>query len=169
VTAEPPTAGFDYPALLRVSLIGLIRQVLRAAAEAGLPGDHHFFLTFKTQAEGTSLSSRLLRQHPEEMTIVLQHQFQDLEVADDRFSVTLRFGGVPERLSVPFEALTAFVDPSVGFGLRLQPDQATAREAGSEAGADGDGPATSPITERPGTVVPFRPRSSSDSSGGATD
>ncbi len=85
----------------------------------GLPGEHHFFITFVSKAEGVKLSSRLLAQYPEEMTIILQHQFWDLTVLEDRFEVGLSFGGIPERLMVPFSAIKSFLDPSVKFGLQF--------------------------------------------------
>src|SRR5262245_40016089 len=97
----------------------MVKDLLARVAREGLPGDHHFYLTFRTGAPGVVLPDLLRRQHPEEMTIVLQHQFSELQIAAESFSVTLRFGGVPARLTVPFEALTAFVDPSVNFGVRL--------------------------------------------------
>jgi len=85
-----------------------------------LPGDHHFYITFLSRAEGVKLSPRLLSQYPEEMTIILQHQFWDLVVTPDRFEVGLSFGGVPERLVVPFSAIKSFLDPSVQFGLQFE-------------------------------------------------
>jgi hypothetical protein len=111
--------GFDYAALLHRALRAMVKDLLARVAREGLPGEHHFYLTFRTGAPGVVLPEPLRRQHPEEMTIVLQHQFSDLEIGEGSFSVTLRFGGVPARLTVPFEALTAFVDPSVSFGVRL--------------------------------------------------
>lgn len=115
----PP--GIDYAALMREALHGVVRRALALAATEGLPGDHHFYLTFGSSDEGVELPAALRRQFPDEITIVLQHQFWNLVVDDAGFSVTLRFGGAPERLVVPWPALRAFADPSVGFGLRLQP------------------------------------------------
>jgi hypothetical protein len=94
--------------------------VLSDAAARGLPGEHHFFISFDPRAEGVKVSDRLRAQYPEEMTIILQHQFWDLVVADDHFEVGLSFGGIPERLSVPFEAIKGFYDPSVQFGLQFE-------------------------------------------------
>ena len=91
-----------YDLLTRDALLGVVRKVLIDAAEHGLPGEHHFFITFLSTAEGVKLSPRLLAQYPEEMTIILQHQFWDLVVTEDRFEVGLSFGGIPERLTVPF-------------------------------------------------------------------
>lgn len=89
------------------------------AAREGLHGEHHFYLSFQTGHPGVSISPALRARHPEEMTVVLQHQYWDLAVGEDAFSVTLRFGGAPERLHVPFSALTAFADPGSEFGLRF--------------------------------------------------
>jgi hypothetical protein len=97
---------------------------LTDAAEHGLPGDHHFFITFLSTADGVKLSPRLLAQYPEEMTVILQHQFWDLVVTDDRFEVGLSFGGIPERVVVPFNAIKSFFDPSVQFGLTFEPSDA---------------------------------------------
>ena len=96
------TDHIRYDVLARDALRGVLRRVLTDAAEHGLPGEHHFFITFLSTAEGVKLSPRLLAQYPEEMTIILQHQFWDLVVTEDRFEVGLSFGGIPERLVVPF-------------------------------------------------------------------
>ncbi|MBN8962162.1 MAG: hypothetical protein J0H71_13595 [Rhizobiales bacterium] len=114
------TDHIRYDVLARDALRGVLRQVLTDAAEHGLPGDHHFYITFLSKAEGVKLSPRLLSQYPEEMTIILQHQFWDLVVTPDRFEVGLSFGGVPERLVVPFSAIKSFLDPSVQFGLQFE-------------------------------------------------
>ena len=92
---------------------GVIRTVLARIAKSGLPGDHHFYISFDTQSPGVLLSKRLKDKYPEEMTIVLQHRFWDLIVNEDRFEVKLTFDGIPERLVVPFAALKVFFDPSV--------------------------------------------------------
>ena len=118
------TDHIRYDVLARDALRGVLRRVLTDAAEHGLPGDHHFFITFVSTAEGVKLSSRLLAQYPEEMTVILQHQFWDLVVTEDRFEVGLSFGGVPERLVVPFHAIKSFFDPSVQFGLQFEPADA---------------------------------------------
>ena len=109
-----------YDLLAQEALRGLVRKVLTDAAKKGLPGEHHFFITFDTRRDGVRLSPRLREQYPEEMTIVLQHQFWDLKVTDELFEVGLSFGGVPERLLVPFEAITGFFDPSVQFALQFE-------------------------------------------------
>jgi uncharacterized protein len=109
-----------YDLLTQQALRGVVRSVLSDAAKKGLPGDHHFYITFDTKAEGVRISERLLGQYPEEMTIILQHQFWDLDVGDTGFEVGLSFGGIPEKLTVPFEAITGFFDPSVQFGLQFE-------------------------------------------------
>jgi uncharacterized protein len=118
-----PTMATDhirYDVLARDALRGVLRRVLADAAEHGLPGDHHFFITFVSTADGVKLSPRLLAQYPEEMTVILQHQFWDLVVTDERFEVGLSFGGIPERLVIPFSAIKSFFDPSVQFGLQFE-------------------------------------------------
>ncbi|SIO33593.1 hypothetical protein SAMN05443247_04094 [Bradyrhizobium erythrophlei] len=118
------TDHIRYDVLTRDALRGVLRRVLTDAAEHGLPGEHHFFITFLSTAEGAKLSPRLLAQYPEEMTIILQHQFWDLVVTEDRFEVGLSFGGIPERLVVPFASIKSFLDPSVKFGLQFEPTEA---------------------------------------------
>jgi hypothetical protein len=118
------TDHIRYDVLARDALRGVLRRVLTDAAEHGLPGEHHFFITFLSTAEGVKLSPRLLAQYPEEMTVILQHQFWDLTVTEDRFEVGLSFGGIPERLVVPFNSIKSFFDPSVQFGLQFDPSEA---------------------------------------------
>ncbi len=120
------TDHIRYDVLARDALLGVVRKVLSDAAAHGLPGEHHFFITFVSTAEGVKLSPRLLAQYPDEMTIILQHQFWDLVVHEDRFEVGLSFGGVPERLAVPFGAIKSFFDPSVRFSLQFEPSEAAA-------------------------------------------
>jgi hypothetical protein len=117
------TDHIRYDVLARDALRGVLRRVLTDAAAHGLPGEHHFFITFMSKAEGVKLSPRLLAQYPDEMTVILQHQFWDLEVSEDRFEVGLSFGGIPERLGVPFSAIKSFFDPSVQFGLQFEPTE----------------------------------------------
>ena len=117
------TDHIRYDVLARDALRGVLRRVLTDAAEHGLPGEHHFFITFVSTAEGVKLSPRLLAQYPEEMTVILQHQFWDLAVTEDRFEVGLSFGGIPERLVVPFNSIKSFFDPSVQFGLQFDPSE----------------------------------------------
>jgi len=110
----------DYEALAQDAMRGVVRQVLTRTAKTGLPGDHHFYISFDTQLPGVTLSKRLREKYPEEMTIVLQHRFWDLSVTDDRFEVKLTFDGIPERLVVPFAAIKVFFDPSVRYGLQFE-------------------------------------------------
>ena len=128
------TDHIRYEVLARDALRGVLRKVLTDAASHGLPGEHHFFITFVSKAEGVKISPRLLAQYPEEMTIILQHQFWDLVVLEDRFEVGLSFGGIPERLVVPFNSIKSFFDPSVQFGLQLEAaDPAVDAAAATEA------------------------------------
>jgi len=110
----------DYEALAQDAMRGVVRTVLARTAKSGLPGDHHFYISFDTQHPGVVLSKRLREKYPEEMTIVLQHRFWDLNVTEDRFEVKLTFDGIPERLVVPFAAVKIFFDPSVRYGLQFE-------------------------------------------------
>jgi hypothetical protein len=139
------TDHIRYDVLARDALRGVLRRVLTDAAEHGLPGEHHFFITFLSTAEGVKLSPRLLAQYPEEMTVILQHQFWDLVVTDDRFEVGLSFGGIPERLVVPFHSIKSFFDPSVQFGLQFEPADAVANEAPAS---------NAPVAPAPSAVTP---------------
>ncbi len=110
----------DYEALAQEAMRGLVRIVLQRTAKSGLPGDHHFYISFDTNAPGVSISKRLREKYPNEMTIVLQHRFWDLSVGEDRFEVKLTFDGIPERVVVPFSAIKVFFDPSVRYGLQFE-------------------------------------------------
>ena len=112
--------SLQYDKMVEAALKGVVRQALAQAAEAGLSGNHHFFLTFKTGHPGVRIPAYLEAEFPDEMTIVLQHHFWGLEAGAEAFEVTLSFNDVQERLTVPYAALTAFVDPSVKFGLQFQ-------------------------------------------------
>jgi len=109
-----------YDKMVEAALRGVVREALARVAAKGLPGAHHFYITFRTRAPGLTLPGHLATQYPEEMTVVLEHQFWDLEVNEDSFSVTLSFQNKPERLTIPFAAITAFADPAVKFGLQFQ-------------------------------------------------
>jgi uncharacterized protein len=111
---------FQYEKMVETALRGVLREVLNRTARDGLRGGHHFYIGFRTDAAGVVLPPQLLAKYPEEMTIVLEHQFWGLEVGDDAFAVTLSFSGRMERLTVPFAAINAFTDPSVKFGLQFQ-------------------------------------------------
>jgi hypothetical protein len=128
----------DYEALAQNAMRGVVRTVLGRVAKSGLPGDHHFYIAFRTDAAGVLLSKRLMQKYPEEMTVVLQHRFWNLIVTDDRFEVKLTFDGIEERLSVPFAAIKVFFDPSVPYGLQFEDGEAAARpERRAEAGIEG--------------------------------
>jgi hypothetical protein len=168
------TPGIDYPALLRRATLRLVHDVLEQVAREGLPGEHHLFITFRTAAPGAQVPVTLVREYPETMTVVLQHQYWDLIVGDEEFEVTLRFGGSYERLRVPYDAVTTFVDPSVPFGLDFTQFEVA---GAADAGAPGPRPVETPLEEagsarpedepsgdeppppeppRPGDVLPFR-------------
>ena len=125
-----------YDILTQDAMRSVVQTVLADAAAKGLPGEHHFYVSFDTRADGVGLSPRLKAQYPKEMTIVLQHQFWDLTVTNDRFEVGLSFSGIPERLVVPFRAITGFADPSVQFVLQFAvavEDDEAAGEASAES------------------------------------
>lgn len=140
-----------YGQLMEQAARGVVRQVLAQTATQGLPGAHHFYISFRTRFPGVALPDHLLAKFPDEMTVVLEHQFWDLDVKEDEFSVTLTFNGKPERLTIPFDAVTVFADPSVKFGLefRRAGEAATAEPAPSDAR-----PAIKPkADDKPGEVV----------------
>ncbi|MGX1096633.1 SspB family protein [Amorphus sp. MBR-141] len=142
-----------YDVLVQESLRGVVRKVLKEVVDNGLPGDHHFYIAFDTAAPGVRMSSRLREQHPEEMTVVMQHQFWDLNVTEHAFEVGLSFGGVPERVLVPFAAIKGFFDPSVQFGLQFEPHV----DAEEDSPAAEHGHAPEPSTQQddvPGAADP---------------
>jgi hypothetical protein len=138
------TDHIRYDILAQNALRGVVRTVLADVAKKGLPGEHHFKITFNTAAPGVRLSDRMRAQYPQGMTIILQHQFWDLHVDDDAFEVGLSFGGIPERLAVPFEAVTAFYDPAVQFGFQFETLDAAA--AGNQA---------APVIDKPASPAPL--------------
>ena len=126
----------DYEALAQDAMRSVVRNVLTRVAKTGLPGEHHFYVAFNTQAPGVTISKRLKEKYPAEMTIVLQHRFWDLIVSEERFEVKLTFDSIPERLVVPFRAVKVFFDPSVPYGLQFEQSELTsetARRLGGEA------------------------------------
>ena len=132
----------DYPARLREAVVQMLRRLLGEVAEDGLPGDHHLYLTFRTDLPEVEMPATLWQRFPEEMTVVLQHQFWDLVADEEAMSVTLKFDGKPQRLMFPWAALVAFADPTAKFGLRLGAsivDEADGSdvEQGSDAGSGG--------------------------------
>src|SRR5262245_5021247 len=111
---------FDYLKMVETAMRSVVREALARAQQEGLRGAHHFYVSFRTDAAGVAIPNYLLTKYPEEMTIVLQHQFWGLEVRDQDFTVTLSFQNRPEQLTVPFTAVVSFADPSVNFALRFQ-------------------------------------------------
>jgi hypothetical protein len=109
-----------YDQLAQNALRGVVREALRRVAKSGLPGDHHFYIAFNTRCPGVDIGDRMAERYPREMTIVLQHQYKDLVVKDDRFEVELSFDNIPERLVIPFNAVKGFLDPAVQFGLQFE-------------------------------------------------
>jgi hypothetical protein len=131
-----------YDLLVQDALKGVVRKVLGDAAKDGLPGEHHFYISFRTDFPGVRISPRLREKYPEDMTIVLQHQFWDLILTDNSLEVGLSFSGVPERLFIPYDAVTGFFDPSVQFGLKFEiqdknADDGTSRDEKPAKGAAG--------------------------------
>jgi uncharacterized protein len=134
------TDHIRYDILAQSALRGVVRTVLADAAKKGLPGEHHFKITFNTTASEVRLSERMRTRYPQDMTIVLQHQFWDLKVTEQAFEVGLSFGGVAERVYVPFDAVTAFYDPAVQFGFQFET---------IEGGATAEADAGKPEQEKP--------------------
>lgn len=144
-----PDSLIPYDEIVQEALRAVVGRVLGSiAAHGSLPGDHHFYITFKTQAPGVDLPHRLLERFPDEMTIVLQHKFWDLRVDDTRFSVGLSFNQVPSKLVIPYSAITGFHDPAVNFELRFQatdgpegpePHEDAENDAENDSGAGDEG------------------------------
>ncbi|HDR29395.1 SspB family protein [Rhodovulum sp.] len=137
----------DYGNLMHAAMRELIRKVLDRIATTGLPGDHHFFITFDTTHPEVGIANWLRDRYPEEMTVVIQHWFEGLEVTHDGFSVTLNFGDRPEPLHIPLDAIRTFVDPSVEFGLRFETQQI---EDEDDEGYDEDDPGPNVLTDSSG-------------------
>lgn len=132
-----PGSGKDhigYQALTQAALKSVVRTALEKAAKLEhLPGDHHFYVTFRTHTQGVQMADYLKDRFPDEMTIVIQHQYWDFEVFDDRFEIILKFSGVPQHLRIPFAAVTRFFDPSVNFGLQFEAHEASTFSESKEA------------------------------------
>jgi hypothetical protein len=139
--------GIDYGKLMHRAMRGLIQQVLEDVQENGLPGDHHFFITFDTGHPDAELADWLADRYPEEMTVVMQHWYDGLDVGDDGFAVTLNFGDAPERLYIPYDAIKTFVDPSVEFGLRFESQDDDEDGDDDPTPPDDDGPGGEPKVE----------------------
>lgn len=145
------TQSIDYGNLMHQAMRGLIRSVLEDVAANGLPGDHHFFITFDTSVEGVSIAPWLKERYAHEMTIVLQHEYYGLEVSEEGFQLSLSFGNKPELLVIPFDAVRTFVDPSVEFGLRFESQHTDEDDEEDEDEDEGDDEPTPPRPE--GQVV----------------
>ena len=163
-----------YDILAQEALRSVVQTVLKDAAKNGLPGEHHFYITFETHADGVRLPSRLLAQFPEAMTIVLQHQFWDLVVGDTSFEVGMSFGGIPERLTVTFASIKEFVDPSVPFVVKFEqiaePATATAASTASATPAPASEPQpTEPKPTRPTPALAAVPQPASETAQAPSD
>jgi hypothetical protein len=157
-----------YDVLVQDALRGVVRKVLGEVARTGLPGDHHFYIAFDTRAPGVRISSRLRERYPEEMTIVIQHQYWDLQVTEHALEVGLSFSGVPERLLVPFTAIKGLFDPSVKFGLEFEVVRdPEAAPVDAEAGASaGEAPAPVPsVAAKPADAARETPADGDDGKG----
>ncbi|MBL8659092.1 MAG: hypothetical protein JNM75_04970 [Rhodospirillales bacterium] len=147
---------FPYALWVEDALRGVVRRTLAYAADHGLPGDHHFYISFRTTDAGVHIADHLRARYPSEMTIVLQHQFWDLEVGGEAFSVSLRFGGKLTPLRVPFAAITAFGDPSVNFGLQFSAPSDEPVDSDPAAPVSPESPAQPPAEgEAEGRVIAF--------------
>jgi len=136
----------DYGRLMHRAMRGLIQQVLSDVARDGLPGQHHFFITFDTTHPEAKLADWLKERYPVEMTVVMQHWFDALEVSDEGFAVTLNFGDAPERMFIPYDSIKTFVDPSVEFGLRFETQEVDEDDYDDED--DDDIPSADPVPLR---------------------
>jgi hypothetical protein len=151
MTDETPESLIPYDEIVQEALRDVVGRVLGEVEHSGgLPGEHHFYITFKTRLPGVAIPKHLLERFPEEMTIVIQHRFWDLKVEEDAFSVGLSFGGVPASLRVPFAAVTDFVDPAVEFSLKFQ---ANAAEPEGEDHVEAENDAPAPDAEDGSNVV----------------
>ena len=140
-----------YDLLAQQALRGVVREALRIAEQSGLPGEHHFYIAFNTRYPGVEISERLAARYPREMTIVMQHQFDNLKVYDDRFESVLSFDNIPERLVTPFDAVKGFLDPAVQFGLQFEsvtaPRPGKIPEPAKSAEEPKDSPADAPDSD----------------------
>jgi hypothetical protein len=152
-----------YDVLAQEAFRGLVKKVLTEVSHAGLPGDHHFYIMFDTRAPGVRLSARLRERYPEEMTVVIQHQFWELSVNETTFEVGLSFSGIPEKLVIPFASIRGFFDPSVEFAVQfpLVDEHGNAADAPADGALKAIGPATGSVAvrEMPGSLPADKPRS----------
>jgi hypothetical protein len=151
MTDDTPESLIPYDEIVQEALRDVVGRVLHEVEKTGgLPGGHHFYITFQTRMPGVVIPKHLSERFPDEMTIVIQHRFWDLKVEDDDFSVGLSFGGIPTTLVVPFAAITEFVDPAVDFSLKFQ---ANVLEGGHEEHDDADNDSPAPAVPDDGSNV----------------
>lgn len=134
----------NYEDMVQQALVNVVRDLLREAATKGLPGNHHFYITYNTDHPGVELPEYLREQYPESITIVVQYEFWDLNVHDDHFEITLSFNNLHERLVVPFDAMTSFVDPSAKFGLQFTPTMSSDASPSKKDATSASSPAKEP-------------------------
>jgi hypothetical protein len=148
----------DYPGMIDTAMRNVVRDALVHIDKFGLPGEHHFFISFQTNYPGVSISPQLKSRYPEEITIVVQHQFWDLKITDKQFAIMLSFNNIPEKLVVPFDALTAFADPSIKFGLQFHGKKSGSSSASGSLSASNESvkedPVACPATGRTGQEKP---------------
>lgn len=158
---DDETSSLPYGIWVEDALRGVVRRALEHSARFGLLGEHHFYISFRTADDGVDIPGHLRARYPEEMTIVLQHQFWDLEIGTEAFSVSLRFGGKLSPLRIPFSALTAFGDPSVNFGLQFTGSGAAAHDTAHLAE-----PSPPPPVAKPASKAAAAPKDEKKPSGG---
>ncbi|HEY1944144.1 MAG TPA: ClpXP protease specificity-enhancing factor SspB [Roseiarcus sp.] len=157
-----PTDYIRYDLLVQDALRSVVRKVMADVARGGLPGDHHFNIAFKTHAQGVVIPAAMRQRYPDEMAIILQHEFWDLEVGADAFEVSLNFSRKPERLTIPFDSITGFSDPSVPFGFKLEPriSQPGADAASVAPGKSAEAASAAPLqTAKPSPPAAAAPKS----------
>jgi uncharacterized protein len=145
--------SIDYGNLMHRAMRGLIQTVLEDVSDHGLPGNHHFFITFDTNHPDVAIADWLRARYPEEMTIVIQHWFENLNVTDDGFTITLNFGNAPEPMVIPFDAVRTFVDPSVEFGLRFETHDESSDDDDDDSDEDAAVGEDGPDTSRPAAEI----------------
>ena len=150
-----PDSLIPYDEIVQEALRAVVGRVLSSVVDGGgsLPGEHHFYITFKTQAAGVDIPRRLIERFPDEMTIVMQNRFWELTVDAERFSVGLSFGGVPSKLVIPYSAITGFHDPAVNFELRFQAQEGPHDGPGAHDEAENDGPSVTPVEDGSNVVA----------------
>lgn len=160
-------SGLRYDKMVEDALRGVVRDALAQTARDGLSGDHHFYITFRTRQAGVEIPMHVRARHPDEMTIVIQHQYWGLEVDEDGFEVTLSFSGKSERLCIPFAAVTGFADPSAKFGLQFQVEPAFEDDDLDDDDLDDDGRSVVEFAPDPGVLDEDRPAPKADGTGGS--